>query len=504
LNRQDFPATRAYRSPHDDDSGQPRTTAGIADQAARRPAAATSNRLAALLLLAVVALAPLPYGSVGPVPVLAWCFLLAIALGLASLRALDGRHFLVLSGVMIVVCAYLLVLHEQVSTHPFFPFARPDPAWQAAGDVIAMPIRPSVAMVRDQPLLSIGPPLAAILSLLVGFIVCVNRDHAHRLIHAVAWSGTAYAIFGIIAFLIDPTYVLWMKKEAYTTVLTSTFINRNSAAIYFGSCAIIWLLILADRARAQLPRGISPSLSLLAQLLRHPRRRAVVEFAAFFACLIAMFLTGSRAGVMLSLLAVVMAFGLFTLKVVPLGSKRMRLFLTAGCVAIILMQVLGAGVLGRVDREGLSGEGRLQTYRSTLAMIDDHPWLGTGLGTFAWVFPAYRSDAESSWGTWDRAHSTPLEIAAEMGVPLAAVVVASWAGAFIILGFGLWNRNRDHILVIAALAVGGLAVLHSLIDFSLQIPGVAIVVFALVGAGLAQSFRAARASISDPRGEAFP
>ena len=420
--------------------------------------------------------------------------MLAVALGLASLRALDGRHFLVLGGVAVVVCAHLLVLHEQVSPHPFFTISSPDPAWQDAGEVLGTPTRPSVAMVRDQPLLSLGPSLAAILTLLVAFIVCVDRDHAHRLVQVTAWSGTAYAVYGIIVFLIDPTHVLWMKKEAYTTVLTSTFINRNSAAIYFGSCATLWLLILAERLRAQLPRGISLSLSMLARPLRQPRRGAVVGLAAFLACLIAMFLTGSRAGVILSMLAAVMAFGLFTLTAIRLGRNRMRLFLMAGCVTIVLMQVLGAGVLGRLDRQGLSGEGRVETYRSTLAMIDDHPWLGTGLGTFAWVFPAYRGDAESSWGIWDRAHSTPLEIAAEMGVPLAAVVVASWAGAFIILGFGLWNRNRDHIVVIAALAVGGLAVLHSLIDFSLQIPGVAVIVLALVGAGLAQSFRAARPS----------
>lgn len=477
-----------------DHAGQARTSACTGDQAARRPIAATSNKVATLLLLVVVALAPLPYGSVGPVPLLAWCSMLAVALGLASLRALDGRHFLVLGGVAVVVCAHLLVLHEQVSPHPFFTISSPDPAWQDAGEVLGTPTRPSVAMVRDQPLLSLGPSLAAILTLLVAFIVCVDRDHAHRLVQVTAWSGTAYAVYGIIAFLIDPTHVLWMKKEAYTTVLTSTFINRNSAAIYFGSCAILWLLILAERLRAQLPRGISLSLSMLARPLRQPRRGAVVGLAAFLACLIAMFLTGSRAGVILSMLAAVMAFGLFTLTAIRLGRNRMRLLLMAGCVTIVLMQVLGAGVLGRLDRQGLSGEGRVETYRSTLAMIDDHPWLGTGLGTFAWVFPAYRGDAESSWGIWDRAHSTPLEIAAEMGVPLAAVVVASWAGAFIILGFGLWNRNRDHIVVIAALAVGGLAVLHSLIDFSLQIPGVAVIVLALVGAGLAQSFRAARPS----------
>jgi hypothetical protein len=37
-----------------------------------------------------------------------------------------------------------------------------------------------------------------------------------------------------------------------------------------------------------------------------------------------------------------------------------------------------------------------------------------------------------------------------------------------------------------------LAVTHSMIDFSLQIPGFAIVVAAIVGGGLAQSFRTVR------------
>jgi hypothetical protein len=38
------------------------------------------------------------------------------------------------------------------------------------------------------------------------------------------------------------------------------------------------------------------------------------------------------------------------------------------------------------------------------------------------------------------------------------------------------------------MSVGLLAVLHSLVDFSLQIPGFAIVVFGLLGVGVAQSF----------------
>jgi O-antigen ligase len=283
-----------------------------------------------------------------------------------------------------------------------------------------------------------------------------------------------------------------MKKEAYFTVLTSTFINRNTAAVYFGSCVILWLLILLDRLRHNLTPHTAPSLVELIQPLRRLRRAVVLEFSAFFACLTAMFLTGSRAGVTLSLLATIMALGLFTLNSLPLRRRRAMIGLTVTCVVVVLTELLGAGVLGRFDREGFTGGGRAETYHSTLAIIGDHPLLGTGLGTFASVFPVYRSDDWSSWGTWDRAHSTPLELASEMGVPLASVVGAAWAGAFALMSYGLWRRKRDHMIVIAALSVASLAIVHSLIDFSLQIPGFAIGVFALVGAGLAQSFRSDR------------
>jgi O-antigen ligase len=219
-----------------------------------------------------------------------------------------------------------------------------------------------------------------------------------------------------------------------------------------------------------------------------------VELTALFVCAVAMFLSGSRAGVILSVLAALTAFALFVLRAIPLGRRPLRLVLAVGCAAVILMQVLGAGVLARLDSEGLQAGGRPETYRSTLAIIADHPWLGTGLGTFAWIVPAYRGSAGTSWGTWDRAHSTPLEIAAETGVPLAALVITGWAGAFAVMAFGLRRRKRDHLVIIGALTVAGLAILHSLIDFSLQIPGFAISVFALMGAGLAQSLRSDRPS----------
>ena len=56
------------------------------------------------------------------------------------------------------------------------------------------------------------------------------------------------------------------------------------------------------------------------------------------------------------------------------------------------------------------------------------------------------------------------------------------------------TRNRDDILPISAFWISLLALLHSMMDFSLQIPGFAIAVLVIVGMGLAQSFSSKRAA----------
>ena len=93
------------------------------------------------------------------------------------------------------------------------------------------------------------------LAVICSFIVCIDRTRARQLILVIAWSGVAYALYGMAAYLIDPTHLLWLEKRAYRDVLTSTFVNRNTAAVYFGSCAVLWLLILSQELRRRLPPG---------------------------------------------------------------------------------------------------------------------------------------------------------------------------------------------------------------------------------------------------------
>src|SRR5262249_27082051 len=115
-----------------------------------------SSLIAALLLFDVTALSPLPFGSVGPLPIVLWCIVLAIALGFASTRALDARLFLIIGSVAFPICVYLLFLHDQPPTRPFFSMGVPDPAGRAIGDALKTNARPPLSIVRDQPIFALG------------------------------------------------------------------------------------------------------------------------------------------------------------------------------------------------------------------------------------------------------------------------------------------------------------------------------------------------------------
>jgi O-antigen ligase len=207
---------------------------------------------------------------------------------------------------------------------------------------------------------------------------------------------------------------------------------------------------------------------------------------------VAVLLTGSRAGAGSVAVGLLLTFFICLNKVL---SRRIRKWLMlGGGVFVILMiyQIAGSGIGERLQTEGIAGGGRAEGVRSIIEMISASPWLGTGLGTFAYGFSSYRSSLISGWGVWDKAHNVILEVAAEGGVPLAAVVLVVWIAAVALLVRTLRKAEKPSDSIIAALCVCMIALLHSLVDFSLQIPAYGITVSSLMGAGVAQALKGAR------------
>ncbi|RAI43665.1 O-antigen ligase family protein [Rhodoplanes roseus] len=449
-----------------------------------------TDRIAFWALAAAVGGAPLPFGSRDTSVVAVWCGLLGIGLVFAPLRHLRRPHLWMLGVIGLLVASYAVVLHEQLSTTPWI--AAFHPVWAHAEQILAAPVQPAVSIVRYEPFFAVGAPLANILALSLGLIVGTDRGNARAILKTVAWAGVVHAVYGLYAMVADPMTILGHERPAYIGNLTGTFINRNTAATYFGSVSIVWFLMVLEQARKLVPEEQVSWARFWTVLSTDDasRHALLVPFAMLFLCLTATFLTVSRAGTMLTVFVLALTFAIHFRRRVR-ASRGLLFVGAAAAVATMIFLLFGGGVGSRFEAEGLSDGGRTAAWASTLKIISDQPWFGTGLGTFAWAFPAYRGETVSMWGVWDMAHSTPLELASEVGVPLALLLGLFWCGALLVLVRGAIMRRRDRLIPLTAFGVGLLGILHSTVDFSLQVPGYGIVAFGLVGIGLAHAVRTA-------------
>jgi O-antigen ligase len=420
-----------------------------------------------------------------------------LVLGLGAIALSPGRfrreHLPLLGVALTVVLAYAFVLYEQLSPNAWL--APPHPLWRASAEAMQSPIVPSASIVRNQPFLALGAPLANILALVSSFILSLDSARARQLLRVIAWSGAAYAVYGIAAYLIDPTRILWREAPQLHT-LSSTFEYRSTACVYFGVCAVVWLVFSLEHVRELLPLDSVYWKS-------GARELPFLSLVMLLFCIAAMLMTQSRSGAALSFGALALsAYGFYYRDL-----KKRRLLAAAVLIVAIasfaLFEIMGADVAQRLQLEGFVDPGRADVYRSMFRMIADHPWLGTGLGTFTWSFPLYRSDF-SMWGVWEFTHSTPLELTGDVGIPLISLIALAWLMVLGVLVWGVRNRRRNRIVPAGALAIASLYLAHSFIDFSAQIPGYAIVVFTVVGAGLAQSFSSSTAKTPAELGREEP
>jgi len=297
-------------------------------------------------------------------------------------------------------------------------------------------------------------------------------------------------VYGVIVSLMS--FVLLVKVTQTLDDLERLFKGLTVAA---GGLALATIFSYSG-GRAQINSNFDPNdlayglVSILPMIrvlgMTATKRRSLFN-GMVVATIIAVLLTGSRGGVLVSLGVMIVTFMIYFGRDMPRGLGFMTALAACIGVGVLLLQGLGGNVSTRIDLQGLSDAGRLSAYHSTLNIIADNPWFGTGLGTFAYAFPAYRGNDISMRGVFDIGHSTPLELASEVGLPLATVVAIAWIVALVMLWRGVHGPRRVSTVPLSALAVALIALLHSSIDFSLQIAGYAIVMFALLGVGLSQA-----------------
>jgi O-antigen ligase len=112
-------------------------------------------------------------------------------------------------------------------------------------------------------------------------------------------------------------------------------------------------------------------------------------------------------------------------------------------------------------------------------LIEGHPLLGSGLGTFPVAFTAVQSTFLGKFV--NHAHNDYLEIANDLGIPVAILLFASIVMLFARLARRMVSADVRFERAVALGCMGSIAaiLLHSLTDFNLYIPANALL-FSLV------------------------
>ena len=288
-------------------------------------------------------------------------------------------------------------------------------------------------------------------------------------------------------------------STAYRDSVTSTFINRNSYATYAALGLLCALALMFSewrrlRAAARHPMALAGARPLAGAPRNGgaPGSELRLGLLSIGAAVLAaaLLLTGSRGGFygLAATLAIVVA--LLALAGLLRGWRLFGVIGLGALAGAALLLATGGGLSGRLDRGAANIESsRGALFAPTVEAIRQRPMTGYGPGSFQGVFEAVNDGTLYRQGYYiDKAHNTYLELALEAGIPAAlAMVAAIFAIAALCLVALL--RRRAVRFALAGLGASIMVAIHALVDFSLQMPAVAVTYAAVLGVCAAQSLR---------------
>jgi len=308
-----------------------------------------------------------------------------------------------------------------------------------------------------------------------------------------------YAAYGMLAFVVTQT----LRRSSQFEMLARFFTGYGALVAAFavlqgmapnGKLYWIWPLeqggsiygpYVNHNHYAGLMEMLTPFPLVLAATSMTSGNRKIV--AAGVAALMAasIFLSGSRGG-MLAFVVQLLVLGVLLLRKRDAGWQQP--IMLGGFLALVIVFLVWMGgneltqrliSIHSEAREEITGGVRFSIDRDCLRMFMKRPFLGWGLGTFPIVYPQFRSFYTTFFV--NEAHNDYLQLLVETG--LAGFSIALW---FLVLVFRRaatkltnWTENGTGALTMAAL-LGCVGILvHSFLDFNLQIPANAALFYVL-------------------------
>ncbi|MCL7488977.1 MAG: O-antigen ligase family protein [Desulfobulbaceae bacterium] len=267
------------------------------------------------------------------------------------------------------------------------------------------------------------------LGLLLYYLCAASLTRRNSDRRAVLWIimalGSLEAVYGLLQAMIPDLGILWLPSSISAEgSARGTIIYRNQFAAFLNLCwpmtvALGILLYHPVISRFHALKNRKKSVSLADRLSLIFQKAALPFWSAAFMILAVIF-SRSRGGIIIMLL-----MSIFFLLILPF-SKRLKALAGGSLLLFIFFYGGMIGFQSVTDRflafcQG--AQGRFLLWLDSLAILRDHMITGSGMGTYKFLSPVYLENlADTTW--YDFAHNEYLELAIELGLPMAVLLFA--------------------------------------------------------------------------------
>jgi putative inorganic carbon (HCO3(-)) transporter len=303
----------------------------------------------------------------------------------------------------------------------------------------------------------------------LSLVLLNSRKRIKIILWLVVISAMFQSVFGSLMTLSGLEYHLFGEKEFYRDVATGTFINRNHLAGYLEMSLAVGIgLLLAqmkDKASDSWRQKFRNWIGVLLE-------KKMLLRVMLVTLVIGLVMTHSRMG-NTAFFSSLLVCGFVWIFLSGKKPKRSTIMLFISLILIDLY-IVGAWfgldkVVSRLEQTSATTESRDEVVKALLIAIPDYGFAGSGLGTFRSVYPAYKDS--NIHHSYLYAHNDYLQFALEAGIailPLALIVLTALVTAYKAM------RNRKDLLYrglgFASLMSVMAILIHSTVDFNLQIP----------------------------------
>ena len=275
-------------------------------------------------------------------------------------------------------------------------------------------------------------------------------------------------------FIVNPENIHGRLRPYHEDRLSAAFLSANTAATFFG---MVLIAAAASILRALTKIGSFHFFTLLEGLFRH----ALVGLLTFMFAGICLLLTASRAGLAFAALSllILIIWEVIAFRRKEVAENHLSLLKIVGAIIIVLVMlgvgfwVLSGDVAGaRYAELDDDANMRLVMYSAYWEAFLQRPFFGYGLGSFDQMNNSIMTGANAHiLATQGAAHNVILQWLVQTGLVGTMTMLGFMAAIFVNIWRGLTRRRRYRTYLRATLVISVFIVLHSMVDYAVEIPG---------------------------------